>query len=89
MYRSAVRPRIDGLDEARPNRVLLNVMPFFGIDFAGSQIPIEIIRLPGGRIDGKRRRDLSRADAFPHLHPIGHTARTDFRPRKEMYVIRH
>ena len=78
------------LDEARANRVLLNVLPFFGIALAGSQIPIEVVRSARWADQCESaRRDSSRANAFPHLHPFGHRSCIDCRSRKKMHVIRH
>jgi len=89
IYRPSIRLRLSRLDQPCSRCVLFNVMPFFCIIFSGSKVPIEIFRLPDGRLNGERSRNRSRTYALPHLHPICHALRTDFRSGKKMYVIRH
>jgi len=57
IYCSAIRPRLDGLNQPRPRGISFNVMPFFRVVFTGSKIAIEVIRLPDWLVDLKRRRD--------------------------------
>src|SRR5207248_10969234 len=84
-----VRAFFHGLKQASPNRVLLDVMPFFRIAFAGSQISIEIVHLPNWRLNREHRRNSPRTHALPHLYPLYHTPCANFRSRKEMHVIGH
>jgi hypothetical protein len=87
--RSAIRPRFNSFDQTGPNRVPFNVVPFFCVVFTGSKVPIEIFRLPDWRLNRERCYNPTGTHALPQPNPSRHALGTDFRSRKEMYVVGH
>ena len=88
VYFPLIRPVFRSIRQTSADRILPNVMPFFGVTFPAPELAIEEILLPN-RLRA-RARPMSRGLCSPEAHPVLERRSWKRRRRtKQMQMIRH